>query len=160
MPEVVADTSPLQYLFQLGHLDLLQRLYGKIWVPTSVVAELEAGIARGVMLPVLSTLSWIKPRQVATRRILVLAPDLGAGEREVLALALELAEPLVILDDSLARRFARRLSLPMTGTLGVLLKAKQVGLIDRILPILDHLRSLNFRMDAAARADVLALAGE
>jgi predicted nucleic acid-binding protein len=42
----------------------------------------------------------------------------------------------------------------------VLLKAKQVGLIDRILPILDHLRSLNFRMDAAARADVLALAGE
>lgn len=160
MPEVVADTSPLQYLFQLGRLDLLQRLYGEVWVPTGVVAEIEAGIARGVMLPLLSTLPWIRPRQAATGRILVLAPDLGVGEREVLALAAELSEPLVILDDSLARRFARRLSLPMTGTLGVLLKAKQLGLIDRLLPILDRLKSLNFRVDATTQAEVLALAGE
>ena len=48
----------------------------------------------------------------------------------------------------------------MTGTLGVLLKAKQVGLVDRLLPVLDLLRSLNFRMDRETQAEVLALAGE
>lgn len=160
MPEVVADTSPLQYLFQLDQLDLLRRFYGTVWVPSGVVTELDAGRAGGVSLPALSAFTWIRPRQVAARKILVLAPDLGLGEREVLALALELSNPLVILDDALARRFARRLNLEMTGTLGVLLRAKKEGHLPHIRPLLQHLENLNFRLDEATRRELLEVAGE
>ncbi len=92
--------------------------------------------------------------------MLPLAAGLGLGEREVLALAVELDAPLVILDDALARRFARRLQIPLTGTLGLLLKAKQQGQIQRVGPYLDHLEALRFRLDASTRVDILALANE
>jgi uncharacterized protein len=92
--------------------------------------------------------------------VLPLVSDLGAGEREVLALALEADQPLVVLDDALARRVARRLDLALTGTLGLLLKAKQAGRIDRLKPLLDRLEALNFRLDADTRLSVLRLASE
>lgn len=160
MPEVVVNTSPLQYLFQLGLLDLLPALYGQVLVPEGVVRELSAGLARGVSLPDISSTSWLTVHPVTGRAVLPLAAGLGMGEREVLALALELAEPLVILDDSLARRFARRLNLSLTGTLGLLLKAKQVGRIDQVGSTLRRLQALGFRLDAGTRESVLKLAQE
>jgi predicted nucleic acid-binding protein len=97
---------------------------------------------------------------VANTALLPLLPDLGAGEREVLALALERSNPLIILDDSFARQFARRLGLSLTGTLGVLLRAKANGRIDLVEPLLDRLEDLHFRLDRSTRAKVLAMAGE
>jgi len=160
MPEVIVDTSPLQYLHQLGLLDLLPDLYGEILIPESVVREIAAGRALGVALPELNTLPWIKVRRVAGLAVLPLVSDLGAGEREVLALALEADQPLVVLDDALARRVAGRLDLALTGTLGLLLKAKQAGRIARLEPLLDRLEALNFRLDPDTRLSVLRLAGE
>jgi len=160
MPEVIVDTSPLQYLYQLDLLDLLPSFYGEVLVPEAVVREIAVGRARGVALPDLDTLSWVRVRRVAGRAILPLVSDLGAGEREVLALALETADALVVLDDFLARRAAQRLELPMTGTLGLLLKGKQAGRIDRLEPFLNQLEGLHFRLDGATRASVLRLAGE
>ena len=92
--------------------------------------------------------------------MLPLAAGLGIGEREVLALALESEDALVILDDSLARRFAQRLRLSSTGTLGLLLKAKQAGRVESIEPHIARLELLGFRLDASTRANVLRLAGE
>jgi uncharacterized protein len=160
MPEVIANTSPIQYLFQLGLLDLLPELYGEVFVPEGVVLELRSGVDRGVSLPDLNVLSWLRIRKARSAAVLPLAAGLGAGEREVLALALEIEDPLVILDDSLARRFAHRLSLPLTGTLGLLLKAKQRRRIESIKPYLDRLESLRFRLDLSTRSSVLALAQE
>jgi len=160
MPEVIANTSPLQYLFQLGLLDLLPELYGEVLVPEGVVLELRSGVDRGVLLPDLGGLSWLRIREARSAAVLALAAGLGAGEREVLALAMEMKEPLVILDDSLARRFAQRLNLPLTGTLGLLLKAKQRKRIEAVKPYLDRLESLRFRLDASTRRSVLTLAEE
>jgi predicted nucleic acid-binding protein len=160
MPEVIVNTSPLQYLYQLGLLDLLPAFYGQTFVPEGVARELSAGLARGVALPDVSSLSWLRVQPVTSRALLPLAAGLGMGEREVLALALESAEPLVVLDDSLARRFARRLDLPLTGTLGLLLKAKQTGCINQLRPVLRQLQALEFRLDRATRENVLKLAGE
>jgi predicted nucleic acid-binding protein len=160
MPEVIVDTSPLQYLHQLELLDLLPDLYGKILIPESVVREIAAGHALGVALPELKTLRWIEVRRVAGLSVLPLVFDLGAGERDVLALALEAENPLVVLDDALARRVAKRLELAMTGTLGLLLKAKQAGRIARLEPLLDRLEDLHFRLDGETRSSVLRLAGE
>ena len=122
--------------------------------------ELDAGRAQGVALPDLSTLPWLQVRRVANQQALSLVLNLDMGEREVLALALEMPQPLVILDDALARRFARRLNLTMTGTLGILLRAKREGYIPLVRPILDRLKTLNFRVDQATRAEILALAAE
>lgn len=160
MPEVVVNTSPLQYLFQLGLLDLLPALYGRVFLPEAVVQELSAGLSKGVSLPDIGSTPWLIVQPVTNRAVLPLAAGLGMGEREVLALALELDEPLVILDDSLARRFARRLDLSLTGTLGLLLKAKQVGRIERVRPTLQRLQALGFRLDEGTRESVLKLAQE
>ncbi|OFV87171.1 MAG: nucleic acid-binding protein [Acidobacteria bacterium RBG_16_68_9] len=160
MPEVIADTSPLQYLHQLGLLHLLPALYQRIIVPEAVVRELADGRARGVALPDQSALPWVTVRQPRERSLLALATDLGAGEREVLALAVETPGAIALLDDTIARRHARLLGVAFTGTLGVLLRAKASGQIAAIAPLLAHLDALRFRLDARTRAAVLTLAGE
>lgn len=160
MPEVIADTSPLQYLFQLGLLHLLPDFYDEVLVPAAVVQEVHSGLARGVALPDLDSLPWLRICEARNAAVLPLVVSLGAGEREVLALAVERVDSLVILDDALARRFAARLRLRLTGTLGLLLKAKKTGRIESVRRYLDRLEELRFRIDGATRRSVLTLADE
>jgi len=86
--------------------------------------------------------------------------DLGPGETEVLALALEVPGAVAILDDGLARQAAKITGIPVIGTLGLLLEAKRSGLVEALEPLLDHLDALGFRVSASTRAAVLDLAGE
>ena len=109
MPEVVCDASPIQYLHQTGLLDLLHLRYGAITIPTAVAAELREGTLRGIDLPAFEALDWIRIRQPAGRLLLPIGADLGAGEREVLALGTETSDSLLILDDALARQHTRML---------------------------------------------------
>jgi predicted nucleic acid-binding protein len=160
MPNVIADTSPIQYLYQTNLLDLLPNFYGQIIVPYSVTQELAVGKISGISLPDVTSLSWISIHQAKSVSILPLVTDLGKGEKEVLALATEITDSLALLDDGLARRYARLLGIKLTGTLGILLKAKQNGYLSRIEPILNQLELLKFRLDAATRSSVLKLAGE
>ena len=160
MREVISNTSPLQYLFQAELLDLLPALYGTIVVPGGVAAELAEGRVRGVAVPDPALLPWAHVRVMPNTALLQLAADLDRGEREVIAIAKQAAEPLAILDDGLARRYARLLGVPFTGTLGVLLKAKSAGHLALVSPVLDRLESLGFRFDSKTRAAVLRLASE
>jgi hypothetical protein len=89
-----------------------------------------------------------------------LVADLGPGETAVLLLALECADPVVILDDGLARRHAGVLGIPLTGTLGILLDAKQRGLVSSVTPLIDDLQRLGFRLSARTREIVLRRVGE
>lgn len=160
MLEVVCNTSPLQYLHQLGLLHLLPALAPKVIIPPAVVEELAAGRKAGIELPEVERLEWIEIRQPVSLAALPLVTDLGPGESQALALALEMPGTTVIVDDSLARRTAAALHIPLTGTLGVLLAAKRRGLITEIAPILDHLQALRFRVSPVTRTAVLKLAGE
>jgi hypothetical protein len=160
VPDALCDVSPVQYLHQTGLLELLRLRYGSVTIPTAVGAELRAGILRGVDLPAFESLDWIRIRQPAGRTLLPLVADLGAGEREVLALGVESPDSVVILDDALARRYARLLNLRLTGTLGVLVRAKREGLLPAVAPVLDRLQDLRFRVDLETREAVLRLAGE
>jgi hypothetical protein len=85
---------------------------------------------------------------------------LGAGERAVLTLALALPGSVAIIDELPARRVASRLGVPVTGTLNVILVAKQLGHVPAVGPILDRLQELRFRVSAALRDHILTLAGE
>jgi predicted nucleic acid-binding protein len=160
MPEVIADTSPIQYLYQIGLLDVLNVLYGQITIPEAVAGELNVGRARGLSLPDVSSISWMTVKRSQGQALLPLVADLGPGEREAIALAIETNDSLLILDDALARRHAQLLGVAMTGTLGVLLKAKQTGHLKAVEPALDHLEALGFYLDAATRSAVLKLAQE
>ena len=87
LPEVICNTSPLQYLHQIGQLDLLPGLVSRIVVPTAVAEELAEGRRRGIDLPVPGTLSWVDLREPSSAKIVRLVSDLGPGETGVLLLA-------------------------------------------------------------------------
>ena len=160
MAEAICDTSPLQYLHQIKHLDVLPSLATRVLVPPAVVDELQEGMRLGLDLPDVNTLDWVEVLRPAGASALPLVTDLGPGESEALALALEYREAVIVLDDRVARNVARTLGLKMTGTLGLLLDAKRARRIERVTPLLNELESLGFRLADHTRAAVMKLAGE
>jgi predicted nucleic acid-binding protein len=160
LPDVISDTSPLQYLHQLGLLRILPALLGHIVVPSSVERELLVGRELGIDLPDLPGLDWVDVRRPTSRPALPLINDLGPGETETLMLALEVPGSIVLLDDGLARRVAEGLEIPFTGPLGILLDAKKKGLVPAMLPLLDQLQRLRFRLSSQTRLTALQLADE
>lgn len=160
MPEVISDTSPLQYLYQARRLDLLRLLYETVLIPEGVAEEIHEGRSLGYALPDLAEVEWIRITPVPQRRTLLLAADLGKGEREVLSLAAERPDAMAILDDALARRMARHLGVRFTGTLGVLLRAKAAGHLEAVKPVVEQLQALGFRLRSKTRGAILDLADE
>jgi predicted nucleic acid-binding protein len=160
LPDLICNTSPIQYLYQLQLLPILPALAGRVIVPPAVVKELAEGQALGVNLPDLAGLNWVEIRRPVSEFAAPLVTDLGPGETGVLMLALEMREAVVVLDDDLARRVAQTLGLRLTDTLGLLIDAKKAGLISAIAPLLDQLQAMRFRVSPHTRAAVLKLAGE
>jgi predicted nucleic acid-binding protein len=160
LSEVVCDTSPLQYLYQLDLLDLLPVLATRIFVPPAVQEELSVGRSLGIKVPAVEELSWAAVRRPESHQAIPLIHDLGAGETEVLLLALELPGTIAVLDDALARRVAGSLKIPFTGTLGLLIDAKKANLISAVGPCLDALHALRFRISPGTRSAVLKIVGE
>ena len=160
MPDLICDTSPIQYLHQLELLHILPALGEQVLVPPAAVEELEAGRSLGVNLPDLDGLDWVTVQRPISELALPLVSNLGPGETEVLMLALEMRNVVVVLDDALAREITETLDLHLTGTLGLLLDAKQAGLVPAVRPLLDRLQSLQFRLAPHTYSAVLRLAGE
>lgn len=162
MPEtlVIVNTSPLLYLHQVNCLELLPQLYGTITVLPAVLQELEIGKLQGVDVPEVNSIEWIQIRSVVSAAIILAVIDLGQGEAEVIALGLENPDSLLIFDDSLARRIADLYRLKYTGTLGVLVKAKQAGYLSAVAPVITMLRSKGMWLTDKIINDVLRLSGE
>jgi len=160
LSDVICNTSPIQYLHQLQLLPILPALAGRVIIPPAVVEELSQGRTSGINLPDVNVLKWVEIRRPVSELAVPLVTDLGSGETEVLMLALEMREAVVVLDDDLARRVAETLGLRLTGTLGLLLDAKKAGLIPAIAPLLDQLQTLRFRVAPHTRVAVLKLTGE
>ena len=106
-------------------------------VPPAVAGELERGRALGIDLPDIGTLPWMRIQAPEGLDKVPTAADLGAGEREVLALGLQIPGAVVILDERLGRLHAWTLKLTFTGTLGILLRAKAEGRIPEMGYLLD-----------------------
>ena len=149
-PVTVSNSSCLIALELIGQLEILHGLYGTILVPGAVLHEC------GASLP-----QWIHVRAIRNEGMArMLRLDLGAGESEAIVLASETSAARLILDDKKARRIAQQLSLPITGTLAVLLRAKQHGLIPNVSDVLDDLAAAHFRISNAFVQDTLRRAGE
>ncbi len=159
---VVSDSSPLIALARIGHLDLLHELYGEVTVPQGVVQEVASNGAGQPGAKEVSTAQWIVTVEVESRQFVrSLRRDLGKGEAEAIASAVESEADLLIVDDLLARQVARTLGLKVVGTVGVLLEARQKGLLSQIKPCLDELIEVaGFRVGGELYAKVLQEAGE
>lgn len=86
--------------------------------------------------------------------------DLGAGEAEAIAFSVECSAARLIVDDKKARRVARQLQQPVTGTLAILLRAKDEGLLFSVRDVIDALLAVNFHISDGLVEEVLRRAGE
>lgn len=161
MPKTaIVDTSPLFYLHKLGYFYLFEKLYDEIIIPYAVVLELEEGGRVGEDVPKIGDYNWIKVKSVTIPAFIKMIPDLGQGESEVLALASEEVDPLIIIDDSLARKIAKLQAFKLTGTAGILLRAKSKGYITEIKPAIERLKKLGFYLNDKLIADILKTSEE
>ncbi len=160
MPNAISNTSPLLYLYRIDTLDWLPQLFDEIWIPSAVVDELHEGRHRGYDAPDPARYPWMAIHDPAAAPSEWLALDLGAGERAVMALALENPSRIVLLDDLLARRTAQAAGLTVWGTLKILLEAKEHGLVAQIEPSITRLSAAGMWLSDDVRRRILVLAGE
>lgn len=139
---VVSNTSPLMNLAIIGRLDLLRQFYETIHVPEAVWNEL---LIQGAGKPgseAIAAVSWIQTHAVQNRHLVTaLREHLNPGESEAIALALERQATLILLDEAEGRRVAAAYGLTKTGVLGVLLKAKNHGIISSLKAEMEKLQS-------------------
>ena len=129
---------------------MLKKIYGQI-VTTSIIAE-----EYGETLP-----DWVVVQNVSdkyTQQILEL--QLDKGESSAIALALETPKSILILDDYKARKIAHQLGLTFTGTIGILVKAKLIGIIPSIKPYITKIKETNFRISPEIELQALKEAKE
>jgi predicted nucleic acid-binding protein len=137
---------------RVGQLDLLRVMLTRVIIPPAVRRE----VFGAKPLP-----AWIDERALtqplASR---IVSARLGAGERDAIALALEMNVTELVLDDLAARRLAQSLGIPIIGSLGLLLRAKANGLIPAVRPLMQAMESDEFHIAETLFAQILAAAGE
>lgn len=148
----VSNSSPLIAFERIRRMDLLRALTQAVFIPPAVRDEVFADVT----VP-----SWLHVRPVRHIEIpRLLAPRLGPGEREAIALALEIRPTYLLLDDLPARRAAEELGITVLGTVGLLLLAKARRLVPLIRPLFDELIDLGFRISPRLYQAALNRAGE
>lgn len=158
---VVSDTSPLRALDHLGLLGVLQILYGEVLIPPSVESELTNPQSRH--RPVLtSSIPGLQVRSPTDAALVQsFRPKLDLGEAEAIVLAIEASPEVLLIDEIAGRAEAQRRGIPLTRTLGILIRAKHEGHIPAVAPLIDDLRNtLGFFVSDSLRAKALRLAGE
>lgn len=148
MPNIViSDTSVLILFHKIEALGLLEKIYGKIYTTPEVAEEY------GLELP-----KWIILQKVKdTKYQNLLNTQLDMGEASALALAIEINCDLIIIDDLKARKLAKQLNLKLTGSLGIITKAKEKKLITAVKPLLDKIRNTNFRISEHIVNEILKI---
>ena len=160
MRKVVVNSTPLIVLCGIGRLDILRGLYQEIYIPVAVYREVTAK-EDSACVQIKNAGDWIHVEQIrdhAEKKMY--KAKLHDGEVEVMILAQEQKADLVILDDNAAKKTAKYLELTVTGTLGILLKAKQKGIIEAVRPLLSDMRLNGFYISATLECMVLKEAGE
>ncbi len=145
---LVSDAGPLIALAELGQLDLLHALGGDILIPPAVHAAVFLASSRACP-------PWITVRSPSVSS----ATSLDQGEDEAIQLAAELSL-LILMDEKRGRRLAMTRGLRVTGTLGLLLEAKNRALVPAVAPLLRGLKDTGFHISRPLEAEVLRRAGE
>ena len=147
---IISDTSCLILLFKIDELDLLKKLSDKVFITKTIKQEF------GKSLP-----DWIEIKSPSDDHYQqILEMELDAGEASAIALSLETDNSILIIDDLKGRKVAERLKLKYSGTFGLILKAKQEGILTNISPIINKIIQTNFRFSENLLETILREAGE
>lgn len=159
---VIADSSPITALLHLKQVSLLERLYSRVYIPFTVAAELQTLVPFGYDISFLEyTNTYIIRKATDVLFMRALHTYLDAGEAEAIALARELKADLLLIDEKLGKQFAEAEHIACKGVVGVLIEAKQKGLIPLLKPLLDDLMvNLKFRLSATIYKLALQKANE
>lgn len=151
MPSIiVSETSCLIVLENIGKLDLLKLVYEVVITTPEVAQEFDRPIPE-----------WLEIKSATdANQQKKLEEVIDLGEASAIALALETNNCTLILDDLKARKIASQLNLHFTGTLGVIARAKELGLIEKIQPILEDMKKAGLRFSQAVQEDILRKVGE
>lgn len=152
----VSDTSPLILLDKVGLLQILGNLFEKVLIPPAVDAEwLRPG---GYIVPEWLSVTTLSPEAIDTAK--KLSQKIDNGEAEAIALYQSVKAGLLLLDDLNGRKNAKAMGFPVVGTLGILVSAKQKGIIPELKPILDALKKHRFYIADEAMQKALELVNE
>jgi len=143
---VIADSSCLIGLSKIGQLNILPQLFGKIIIPEAVYYEVVIRGSGKAGAEEVKNADWIENQKVKNElAVRAFRINLGFGESEVIALANEYQADFIILDDWKARQTAEELELPVIGTIAILQKAVEKGIIENLPTVLENLRNAGFR---------------
>lgn len=160
MRKVIVNSTPIIALCKIEQLEILKKLYREITIPVAVYREVTA-LEDSACMQIKTAGEWIHVEQIRDyKEKKMYKAKLHDGEVEVMILAQEQQADLVIIDDHAAKKTAKYLGLPVTGTLGILLKAKQQGWIKEIHSLLLELKRNGFYISPALEDIVLKQAGE
>lgn len=156
---IVSDTSPITNLIQIGHLELLKKMFGYITIPEKVYHELSAYEGQH---EIINNCSWIVVKRVLNKEaVKELSEYLDLGEAEAIILAKELDFSLLIIDERQGRSEAKKQGLEIIGLLGILVRGKQEGYISYVKKLLDKLIiDIGFRVSKDLYKLVLQSVGE
>jgi predicted nucleic acid-binding protein len=147
---IISDTSCFIILTKVGELELLHKVYGQVTTTIDIANEY------GEKLP-----EWVEIKDTKDKyRQQLLEMQIDKGESSAITLALETPDSTLILDDYKARKIAEQLGLSFTGTIGVIIKSKLLGIIPSIKPLLDKIRQTDFRISADIELQALKEANE
>jgi predicted nucleic acid-binding protein len=158
---IVSNTGPLIALAKADRMDLLPELYGTVHIPPAVHRELLGKTGPEADRLDVALAAWLKvaDRVEPSSEVEGTLQAIDAGEREAILLAQRLGLT-VILDDRLGREAARRLGLPVTGTVGVIIEAKRAGLVPAVRPVLEAIQVQGYWLSDALIDLAALLAGD
>lgn len=151
MPDIlIPDTSCLIFLDKIGELDIIQKLYKRTIVTKEIAEEYIDPLK-----------NWIEIEEAKEKRYQkVLEQTIDKGEASIVILALETKSSVVSIDDLKARKVAKTLELRITGTLGIIYKAKKEGLIKSTKEAIEKLKQVDFRISEKLEQEIIRLSGE
>ena len=156
---IVSDTSPVTNLIKIGELDLLKNVFEMIIIPRIVYEELFVVDKQKVIIDQANWIYVVDLKNLALKSKLLLEVD--KGEAEAIALAIELKADYLLIDEQAGRAVAERLGIKITGIIGILIQAKQKGLIKKVKPYLERLMNeASFRISSHLFKNVIALLNE
>ena len=147
---IISDTSCIILFDKIGELEILRKLFGTIITTTLIAKEFGSPLA-----------PWFEIKDPNDKNYQSLIETfLDKVEASAIALAIELENCLLIIDDRKGRRFAEKIGLTITGSAGIIVDAKLKGIISSVGPILLKIRETNFRITDTLEQLILKKAGE
>jgi hypothetical protein len=157
---VVSNTSPILNLAIVDQLELLRGQFGEILIPNAVLEELKVDEERPGSQVIREAISsgLIQIQEVNNKPLAqLLKQTLDRGEAEAIALAIELRADWMLLDEREGRKVAKSLGLNVTGIFGILLRAKHIGELESLEPVINNLiNKAGFRIAPELLSRILA----